>query len=106
MQLFNELINLKLIPITRTFYSNKFQFPVALGYFTILPFGSPIKCQHYSNFGVDWFVDRMIEIKKDSTKYFKPYIPLQITPGGETQFQQSNIHWLCEQPFSIYRDCE
>ena len=85
--------------------------PVAVGYYLISPPGSfcvtPYRNEYYSYFDegctggqqscVEWFVDEMLTLQREAKRYFKKYIPLEMSPEEE-QFEQSTICWLCENP--------
>ena len=44
----------------------------------------------------------MLTLAKIATEYFETKIPLEMTIEEEESFQQSNVCWLCEQPFTEY----
>ena len=74
------------------------QIPIAVGFYLISPSGN----QYSSYFGIDcvkWFVNQMLKLNYEASKYFKTIIPVEMSPEEEKQFQESNLCWLCEKPF-------
>ena len=75
------------------------QIPIAVGYYQISPFGN----NYSSNFGLDcksWFVNEMLTLEKNASKYFKTNLELETTPQEEESFQLAEECWLCEQLFT------
>ena len=73
------------------------QITIAVGYYVISPFGN----YYYSYCGTDctkWFVNRMLTLEKNASKYFETNLELQIAPEEEESFKLAEECWLCENP--------